>query len=242
MEISLNILQIILAVGITFIGAALQGSIGFGLGLIGVPLLVMLDPVFVPGPLLLTALFLTIMITVREHHSINLKEIKWAIAGRFIGSLIGAMLLLVIPRSNISLLFGSMVLLAVVISIAGMRLQLNPLNLLGAGTFSGILATTSAIGGAPMALVYQHQKGPRLRGSLSSIFIFGTIISLITLIIIHRFGSKELLVTLVLLPGTFFGFALSNHISKFLDRGFIRPAVLVASAISGCIVILKNIL
>ncbi|MBD3414160.1 MAG: TSUP family transporter [Candidatus Aminicenantes bacterium] len=232
-----SLIGLLIAVG----GATLQGSIGFGLGLIGVPLLVILNPIFVPGPVLLSALCLTILISLRERHTIKGKEIKWAVAGRICGAALGSALLFIIPRKSMSLLFGGMVLIAVVISVSGIELKLTPANLLGSGTASGLMGTTSAIGGAPMALIYQHQKGPKIRGSLSTIFIFGTIISIGSLIIIKRFGLTEILASLTLIPGILVGFFLSKRISKIFDKGLIRPAVLIASAFSGMIVILKNI-
>jgi len=242
MNFPVDLLTSVLAFSIALLGATLQGSIGFGLGLIGVPLLVILDPAFVPGPVLLVALCLTTLISLREHRAINFREITWAVSGRILGTLIGVGLLSLMSENGLSLFFGSMVILAVLISISGWRLSLKPLNLLGAGTVSGVMGTTSAIGGAPMALVYQHQKGPRLRGSLSSIFIFGTIISLTSLVLVHRFGTRELLLALVLLPGTLLGFVISRKTARFLDRGFTRPAVLIASALSGLIVILRVLL
>lgn len=239
MHLPIGIVASLLALLITSLGATLQGSIGFGLGLIGVPLLVMLEPGFVPGPLLLAALCLTVLIANRERHAVNFKEIGWAIAGRILGSILGAFVLLLVPREDISLLFGIMVLLAIAISAVGYSLPLNKASLFGAGTFSGLMGTTSAIGGAPMALVYQRQEGSRLRGSLSSIFIFGTIVAIITLVSIGRFGLRELSLSMVLLPGILLGFALSCYTSRLLDRGFIRPAVLLAAAASGSVVILR---
>ena len=240
MNFPVDLLQALLACGIAFLGATIQGSIGIGLGLIGVPLLVLIDPVFIPGPLLLAALILTALIAHREHRSIDFKGIKWAISGRITGTVLGAFLLTSIPQNSLSLLFGIMVLLAVTICITGIHLPVTPRNLFGAGTFSGFMGTTSSIGGAPMALIYQRHEGPRLRGTLSGIFIIGTTISLVTLIIIKRFGLRELLVTSVLIPGGILGFILSRHTAKILDQGFIRPAVLIASAASGIIVIIKN--
>ncbi|NOR14360.1 MAG: TSUP family transporter [Candidatus Aminicenantes bacterium] len=239
MDFPVEYLDALLAFFITTLGATLQGSIGFGLGLISVPLLVLLDPKFVPGPVLLAALCLTLLLAYREHHAINFREIGWAIAGRALGSMLGALVLLLIPREDISLWVGIMVLLAILMSAVGLSLPLNRSSLVGAGIFSGLMGTTSAIGGAPMALVYQHQKGPRLRGSLSSIFVFGTIIGIVTLIIIGRFGRTELQLALVLFPGIFLGYFLSCRTSKILDKGFIRPAVLLAAAASGLVVILR---
>jgi len=142
MDIPVEFINVIIAFFITTIGATLQGSIGFGLGLIGVPLLVLLDPVFVPGPLLMAALCLTLLIALREHHAVKAQELKWAISGRVAGSVIGAGILTIVPREEISLLFGSMVLLAIAITLSGFNLSLKPANLFGAGTFSGLMGTT----------------------------------------------------------------------------------------------------
>ncbi len=240
MNFPLGLVNSILAFSIAFLGATLQGSIGFGLGLIGVPLLALLNPIFIPGPLLLAALSLTLLISYRERSSVSIWEIKWAVVGRIIGSILGISLLSIFPKDNMSTLFGIMVLIAVASSVSGLKLPLNSSSLLGAGVFSGLMGTTSAIGGAPMALVYQRQKGSRLRGTLSSIFVMGTIISLISLIAINRFGIEEIKVTLVLIPGIICGFLLSSHTSQRLDRGFTRPAVLIASAASGIVVLIRS--
>jgi len=241
MDFPLNLLDSFMACCIAAVGAILQGSIGFGLGLIAVPLLVLINPIFVPGPLLLAALSLTLLLSYREHQAVHVKGIKWAIPGRLVGSIIGAALLTAIPQNSLSVMFGAMVLLAVVISIAGIDLPLTSRNLFGAAIFSGFMGTTSAIGGAPMALVYQKQKGPLIRGTLSAIFVFGTVIALISLVFIDRFGLEEIQVALVLLPGIILGFSLSRWTAKVLDKGFIQPAVLVASTVSGLIVIIRNL-
>lgn len=236
-----NIPGLILAFFIATFGALLQGSVGFGLGLIGVPLLVLIDPVYVPGPVLLAALCLNLLIFLREHHAIHIKGLHWAVVGRIVGAIFGAMILIAIPQKSVSVMFGVMVLLAVGINLAGFHLTMTSKNIFGAGVASGIMGTTSSIGGPPMALVYQKHKGPTIRGTLSGIFIFGTIISLIALTIIGRFGLREIKTTSVLLPGVFLGFLLSNRSTKILDRGFTRPAVLITSAISGIVVILRNL-
>lgn len=84
MEFPFDFLSIVLAFVIALSGSVLQGSVGFGLGLVGVPLLVLIDPVFVPGPLLLAAFLLNLMISRREHAAIDFKGVKWAIPGALI--------------------------------------------------------------------------------------------------------------------------------------------------------------
>lgn len=240
MEFPLDFLSSLMVFGISVSGAILQGSVGFGLGLIGVPLLVMIDPVFVPGPLLLGAFLMNLLVSHREHAAIDFIGVKWAIPGRILGAIFGALMLSLVPKDYLSLLFGAMVLLAVGMTFSGLDLAPSSKNVLVAGTFSGFMGTTSALGGAPMALVYQKQKGSRIRGTLSVIFAVGTAISMVSLVIIGRFGLREVQSALVLFPGVVVGFFLSRHTSRILDRGFIRIAVLITSALSGMFVILKN--
>lgn len=241
MNFPLDITSVLLTFGIAVLGATLQGSVGFGLGLIGVPLLVLIDPIFIPGPLLLAAFMLNLLMSHRERTSIDFSGVKWAIPGRILGAILGAGLLTIIPQDQLSVLFGIMVLVAVAINFAGWDLSPSPWNVLGAGTFSGFMGTTSAIGGPPMALVFQRQKGPQIRGTLSVIFAFGTIISLISLSTVGRFGLMEIRAAMILFPGIVLGFYLSNQTARILDRGFVRNAVLVTAAASGLFVILRNL-
>ena len=241
MDIPVDLVQYVLVFIIVFCGTLLQSSIGFGLGPLAVPLLVLINPDFIPGPLLLSALVLTSMMARRDHNSIHAQGVIWAIPGRLAGSVLGAAVLLVIPRESLSLLFGSMVVLAILISISGLHPRIAPWTILTAAVFSGLMGTTSAIGGAPMGLIYQDQNGPKIRGTLSLIFVFGTTISLVSLLIIGRFTISGFKLSLVLLPGILAGFWVSRKTAAFLDRGLIRPAILLVSGLAGIIVIIKSI-
>jgi uncharacterized membrane protein YfcA len=239
MNIDLNLLVYIFI--ITTLGATLQGSLGLGLGFVAVPLLAIIDTRFLPGPLILAALVLTILLAYRDHEAIQFKGIAWVLVGRVIGTLIGIQLLILIPEKNLSLTFAGMVILGVLLSISGLRIRLNAKNLLGSGTLSGLMATTAAIGGPPLALIYQYLKGPALRGTLSSIFVFGAIISVLALASAGYFGLVELKLSFILIPGILVGFVISKYTARILDKGFIRPAILTFSLASGLLLIIKSL-
>ncbi len=239
MEFPLSVLESILACGVVIVGATLQGSIGFGMGPFSVPLLVLIDPIFVPGPLLSAAVIITCLIYRREQHAVKSIEVKWAIAGRFVGTGLGAVFLKFFPQTHLSLFFGVMVIISLVFFAGGFHVPITNRNLLSAGSLSGFMGITSSIGGAPMALLYHKEEGPRLRGTLSGIFVIGTLIAIAFLIIIGRFGTKELLASFVLYPGVLIGYYFSNHTSKLLDKGFIKPAVVIVSGVSALLLIWK---
>jgi hypothetical protein len=187
---------------------------------------------------LLGAFLLNLLMMRRELAAIDFSGVIWAIPGRIVGALCGALVLTLVSVDHLSLVFGLMVLLAVGMTFSGWDFPPTSRNVLLAGTFSGFMGTTSAIGGAPMALVFQKHRGSRIRGTLSFIFAVGTFISLASLVSIGRFGGPEIQAALVLFPGIVLGFFLSRHTAKLLDRGFIRTAILITSALSGLFVIL----
>lgn len=225
---------------ISVFGAVLQGSIGFGLGPFSVPLLVLIDPGFIPGPLLLVSTYLTFSLFRRERQSLHKEGLGWAIGGRIFGSALGAGLLLIIPSENLSMFYGVLVLFAVFLTTSGLKLKLIPRNILFAATLSGMMATSAAIGGPPMALVYQHGSGPRLRSTLSAIFLIGSVFSLLALIWIGKFGQQEIIKALILIPGIALGVYLSRYSSTILDKGYIRPVILIVSSLSAAVLIFNS--
>ena len=238
-DFPITLFQFLLATGIVILGSIIQGSVGFGLGPLAVPLLVLIDPIFIPGPLILAALLLTILIFQRERSAVDFKGIKWAIAGRLIGTAAGAFVLTLISGSQMVLLLAGLVILAVIINASGLRLKAVSWTILGAGTLSGFMAVVAAIGGAPMALIYQNEAGPKIRSTLSGIFVIGIILALISLIVIGRFKYSELIIAISMMPGIFIGFLISSQTKKYLDRGYIRVAVLTVSAIAASVLILR---
>ena len=223
-------------------GFTLQGAVGFGMGLLSSPVFMLIDPRLVPGPVLASTMVFTLALTARERHAIDVRGFRWAMIGRVVGTAPAAALLALLPADELRLLFGVIVLVAVVISLSGVSIEPGPVSLLAGGALSGIMGTIAAIGGPPLALLYQRASGARIRGTLSSVFLVGTIVSLIALGAVGRFGLEELGLTLLLLPGGAVGFFLSRRIARRLDRGHTRRAVLAVAAVAGGGVIVRSLM
>ena len=86
-------LELVGAATIVMVGATLQGSVGFGLGMLAAPLLLLIDPMFVPAPLLTAALALTLLVAKRERRAIDFRGIGWVLLGRLPGAFLGAFVL-----------------------------------------------------------------------------------------------------------------------------------------------------
>ena len=232
----LDLLAVVLC---SAVGFTLQGAVGIGMGILGSPILRLVDTRLVPGPILAATMVFTAFLAFRERRAIDLGGLRWAVAGRVAGTLPAAALLAALSSEQISLLFGGIVLFAVALSLSGRHVEPGPVPLLVAGALSGIMGTIAAIGGPPMALLYQHAPGARVRGTLSSFFVIGTAISLAALVLVGRFGRAELQLTLALLPGGLFGLIVSRRIAARLDQGYTRPAVLTIAAIAGLMVVVR---
>lgn len=224
---------------IVAIGAMLQGAIGFGLGTFAVPLLLLVEPAFVPGPMLLSAFLLTLFLLRRERASAAFREVRWGIVGRGLGSVAAAVLLVQLPKDLVAPLVAAMVLVAILFLVAGWRLPISRGSLLFVGTMSGLLGTAASIGGPPLAMLYVDQKGGRIRGTLSGIFVAGTLMSVAALAVAGRFGLQEIKLTGMMLPGVAVGFMMSRRAATLADSGFIRPAIIAVSTLAAILSIVR---
>jgi len=136
---------------------------------------------------------------------------------------------------------GMTVLLGVLVSVTSLRIRPTPLTLSVAGFLAGITGTTTSVGGPPVALVYQHHSGDKLRGTLSAFFVMGSLLSMATLAMVGRFGARDALMGMLLVPGTVAGYACSMPLARWLDRGYTRTAVLAVSAAAGLVLVARRL-
>lgn len=243
MEIlGLSATQIVIVLVALTAGACIQGSLGFGLGLLAAPVLILVDPRLIPGPLLCMGLPLTILIAARDRIAMDVRGVKWAVLGRVPGSVLGSVALVILAQRGISAIFVAAILFAVTLSVLGLSVAPTSRNLFSAGVLSGFMATSAGIGGPPIALVYQRSSGPEIRASLAGIQVFGSAISLAALVVVGEFDLTDLGLAGLLVPGLLAGFGLSFWVAPHMDRRYIRPAVLVFAAASAVSILIRDVL
>lgn len=234
-------IELAVALVLATLGAMLQGSVGLGLAVVAAPILMLFNPLWVPGPMLLAAMLLVILIAYRDRAHILPGDVVIATCGRTLGTIPAAYAISLLPGEIYDLTFSVLVVAGVLLSVSGWHIARTPVNVLFSGIFSGFASTLSAVGGPPMALVYQHDRGPSVRGTMSAIFILGTIISIAGLWWAGHFSQTQLLMGLALMPGILIGFTLSRHTAARLDRRHTRPAILIVSALSALAILIRAI-
>lgn len=224
-----------------FAGAFVQGSIGFGMALAASPILVLIDPTLVPAPLITAGLAVTVFIALRERRSMDFAGLRFGLPGLIVGSAIGAAVLLAAPADRLPVVFGSLVVFAVGLSIAGLRVEPVPRNIVPGTILAGFMSTTASIPGPPLALLYQHAAAGRLRGTLAPLLLTSNLVSLITLRLAGRLGIEELTLGAILIPAALAGAITSRWGANRLPAEAVRACVLGLSALAGMTAIARGL-
>src|SRR5215469_10640395 len=122
--------MLVIAIMIVAAGAALQAATGMGMALCAAPLLALIDPAFVPGPILCAIIMLSAAVAWREYAAIDRRILFVALLGLSAGCMIGAVLLRILIGLNLSQVFAVLIVVAVVVSAAGLRIRTGKLALL----------------------------------------------------------------------------------------------------------------
>lgn len=228
---------------VALVGAgAIQGSTGFGFNMLAAPILAVIDPVFVPGPMLLMAGLVCVGGMIREAGFIDAKGLTYSLAGRLIAAGMAVLCLGLLDEATFSIVFATMVLLAVALSLLGLKIAATPRALFLAGSASGFMGTLTSIGAPPMAIVYQNSSGPVMRATLNTFFVAGSAISLAALFIGGGMKGEDFLLAAIMMPFAFVGFAFSYWGQKIVDKGRVRIVVLAVSALSAIVLIARQMI
>ena len=225
--VGLSVAMAISCMLVVYVGAVVQASIGIGLGMIASPVLLLADPDFIPAALILAVLPLTFTIAWFDRTHIEPREVGFAVAGRIPGTIAGALVVASLSDRVLAVLVAGSVLLAVVASITGRLFRPTDGSLVVAGMASGFAATTTGVGGPPMALTYQNSDPATMRATISAFFSIGTVMSLGALWLAGEVGVRQLQLAALILPAVVLGIVSARQVKHLLRPEVVRPAVLV---------------
>lgn len=155
------------------------------------------------------------------------------------GTIIGTLALRALSARGLELVVAFGVLIVVLSTGTRLRLARTAVTLTGAGALSGFAATTAALAGPPIAILYQREPPSVLQGTLSGVFVLGTPITIAALAVFGRFGSHDVFLALMLVPSTLLGFLISRAFAPIIDRHLSRATVLWVSTFRCAVVLLR---
>lgn len=223
---------LVLAILTIFLGSFVQTSIGFGLAVVAAPLLFFLDQNYVPAPVIMAALANCIFTCWRFRAHLTLRGLTPAIVWRVPGSVVGAGVLLVVSESLLAILIAVIIAAGMAANFFRIALPFNQRNLSIAGFLSGVMGTSTSIGGPPMAILMQGQQANVIRSNLAAFYLFSCVISLTILAMTGYLGREELMLGAPLIPAALLGSLLASRFHGFISDNVMRYGCLLLCAIS----------
>lgn len=218
---------------ILIVGACLQCVIGFGLGLLCVPILYWIMPELVPAPMILNALLITVLLAIKHRGAIDIKQTAYSIFGGSVGVISAAAFMLYVSSEQYKLLLGCCLLLAVGLSLIGWAPKLTVKSNVLASLASGFIGTTTSAGGAPMGLLYQAQSKDKIKANLSVFFVFINLFGISALLVTGSANFSDILLFLKCLPAILTGWAISYFVSNRINEKATRLLIILVASFSG---------
>ncbi len=238
----MTIEQTLLASVIVAIGAMLQGTVGFGMGIFSAPLLILVEPTLVPGPMLLIGTALMIAVLVKERVSLDVRGATWALAGRLPGSLVGGLLVVLVSQSALSVFLAVVVLFGATATARGWIPHPSRKVLVTAGVTSGIMGTATSVGAPPMALVWQSSRAPAMRATMSAFLLVGALMSLASLAAFGVLTSGTFRTAAALLPAIGVGYLVSLVPAGRVNQRILRRAAIAISVLGAVTIIVQELI
>ena len=233
---------VLLVAGVAVVlGAAVQGSVGIGLGLLAAPVFALADPTLVPGTILIMTSVMPMLTAWRERRDVDWRGLGYALLGRVPGTAVGVYIVATQPPSTTAIVVAVVVLGAVALSVTAWEARPTPRALVAAGLVSGVGGTATSVGGPPVALLYQRSGGPTLRATMGMYFLIGNVASVLALAAAGQVAGGDVTRAAFLLPFLLAGFLLSGPLRRHVDGSRLRVAVLVVSAASAVLLLVRTL-
>lgn len=238
----LSVLAVLACVLVVYVGTTVQASLGIGLGMLSSPVLALVDRDFIPVAILLAVIPLSSSVAWSERVHVDRRGAGLLLAGRVPGVIAGALVVSSVSDTLLGLLVAGSVIVAVIVSIVGKKFVVAPTALLAAGTASGFMATTTGVGGPPVALTYQHETPATMRATVSLFFSVGAVMSFVVLVLADEVSRRSLELTTLLVPSVVLGISTARLARDRLDAAVVRPAVLTLCLLSATALLVETVL
>ncbi|MDO5507789.1 MAG: sulfite exporter TauE/SafE family protein [Corynebacterium casei] len=227
---------------VIFIGSTVQGVIGFGLGTISTPIMALIKPELVPVVVLCLAFVIACTTLHRSWSETDWKMVWYSNIARLPGTVLAVWALAILSTNSLQLFIGCAVIFTMVLSSLGWTPKVNAPNTIFAGLLSGFLGTSTSIGGPPMALLMKSFNPTKARGTLSATFVFGSVVSMLTLGIGDQITTYQLKFAVIYLPLAILGLFAASYFNRFVDRKLLNRIVITVSIGASIVLIVQSLI
>ncbi len=242
-----GLLELAFAVGILATAALVFGTVGFGMGVVGTPpLLLFIDAKTAIVVINTQTVLVSLLVLLSTWRHLDLKSSRGLIVGGLVGTPLGALLLNVSEPGALRLVIGGVIVLLGLINLR--QIEFPFATFPGSGFVFGFVTcfgvTAISIGGVVAGIYALAQKWPvqRVRASLAALFV----ITGITQVILYAFSGLYTQGTAVMVgltvPGVLVGFGLAGLVVGRLNERMFRYVVVVVVISGGTLLIVRELL
>ncbi|MEO1695085.1 MAG: sulfite exporter TauE/SafE family protein [Pseudomonadota bacterium] len=219
-------------------GASVHIALGMGLNLIAIPTLVLINPAYAPGPVLVVSAVITAIAMRTMPIELDRRESISVISGMLIGTAAAIALLATLDTAGFKTAIGVVIIASVALTVAGSSLPITRAMLTASGGAAGLMGTIAGIHAPPIVVQYQRASAKRLRGAILLIIVAGNIATIAALALAGRFGVDDIIAAAILAPAAAVGLWLGPKLAQRISAQQLRNAVLAISAISGALLVI----
>ena len=231
---------VVLAVaGIILLSSFVRSAIGFGMGLIAMPLLGLIMNISVATPMLaLSGMAMSLVIVGQDWKEVDWKSLRFLLAGAILGTPVGVLLLKQLPPEPVKMLLGIIVVLFSLHGLLGRKpLPFRPSRPLEftLGLISGTFASGFNIGGPPL-VAYGAIRGwtPSVfRASLQAYFMIAGLVALISHGAAGLWTKTVFWIAAITLPAMIVGTWLGRRVNQRIDPARFQKLIYGALLILG---------
>ncbi len=215
-----------------FAATLTQRLSGQGLGMVGAPAVAIIAPQHLPSSLLILGLLIGAGALSFDRSAINWREARPGMIGRAVGGFIGAgIAALVVDPDLFAVIVALIILIAIALTLSGLKVAITPVSLSIAGATAGVMGTLTAVGAPPMAILFSGEEAKRSRAMQNLFFLWGMLWSLGALTALGLVDRSDLMLAIALAPAAILALLVSRPVARLMDGRSIKPYALGASAI-----------
>lgn len=229
----------LLIVGLAmFIGAIVQGSVGFGAVIVAFPLVVLVEPALLPQSIMLATFPLTVVVFLRNRANAVWPEVAALALTRLPGVALGVVIVEVLSPTTLAILGAGFILAAVAATAVAPPISRRSGTLAVAGLASGFFGTSVGIGGPPIGLLYQHDTGGTIRATVGTVGLIGVLTTVVGLSLGGAMSATDLRTGFALMPFGLAGALSARYLLRWADQR-VRLIVQVISILGAVLAIAK---
>jgi hypothetical protein len=226
-------IEIVLVVVAVAAGSLVQASAGIGIALVAGPVLVAVDPAFVPLPLILGGLVVGFRNVTMEFSGFDAKRWWKCLLGSPVGLVAAEVAVGGLSERGLTLAVGALVVLSVVAVGSGWKPPARRWTSVLAGALSAFTLRVAALPGPPYAILHHDDPPHVLRPNISAFVMVMSAVVTVRLLAGGAIDGAEVERIGLVMGSAVIGLVLAPPVRRWVDREWFRPVLLGICGLGG---------